>query len=55
MAVDQELDHLLHTAIDSKRLIQFKYKGSEPIAEPHDYGIMITEFRTAEFGCCAGR
>ena len=45
MAVDQELDHLLHTAIDSKRLIQFKYKGNERIAEPHDYGIQNGKVR----------
>jgi len=39
MAVDQKLDHLLHTAIDSKRLIQFKYKCKDRVAEPRDYGI----------------
>jgi hypothetical protein len=44
-AVDQELDSLFRTAIESKRLIQFKYKGSERIAEPHDYGIQNGKVR----------
>jgi WYL domain len=39
MAVDQELHHLLYAAIEKKRLIRFKYKGNERVAEPHDYGI----------------
>jgi hypothetical protein len=39
MAVDQELDHLLYAAIENKRLIRFKYKGKERVAEPHDYGV----------------
>jgi hypothetical protein len=39
MAVDQELDELLHTAIKTKHLLRFKYKDSERIAEPHDYGV----------------
>lgn len=30
---------LLYGAIESKRLIRFKYQGKERIAEPHDYGI----------------
>ena len=39
MAVDQELDKLLHTAIKTKHLLRFKYKDNERIAEPHDYGV----------------
>jgi hypothetical protein len=39
MAVYQELDQLLRTAIENKRLIRFTYKGNERVAEPHDYGI----------------
>jgi len=39
MAVDPTLDKLLLRAIENKRLLRFRYKGSERIAEPHDYGI----------------
>jgi predicted DNA-binding transcriptional regulator YafY len=39
MAFAQELDHLLHSAIENKRLIRFSYKNKERIVEPHDYGI----------------
>jgi hypothetical protein len=39
MTVDQELDQLLRTAIQTKHLVRFKYKGQERVAEPHDYGI----------------
>jgi hypothetical protein len=39
MAVNPELDQLLRSAIENKRLLRFKYKGNERIAEPHDYGI----------------
>ena len=39
MAVDQELDHLLYTAIENKRLIRFDYRGKKRVAEPHDYGL----------------
>ncbi|PYX32514.1 MAG: hypothetical protein DMG77_02950 [Acidobacteria bacterium] len=39
MAVDQELDELLHAAIKTKHLLRFKYKDNERIAEPHDYGV----------------
>jgi predicted DNA-binding transcriptional regulator YafY len=38
-AVDQELDHLLRSAIENKRLIRFRYQNKERIVEPHDYGI----------------
>ena len=37
--VDKELDELLYTAIQTKHLVRFKYKGQERVAEPHDYGI----------------
>jgi predicted DNA-binding transcriptional regulator YafY len=39
MAVDQELDQMLRTAITNKQLIRFKYKNNERVVEPHDYGI----------------
>src|SRR5579871_3263074 len=45
MAVDQELDLLLYSAIEKKRLIQFKYKGKDRVAEPHDYGIQNGKVR----------
>ena len=37
--VDKELDQLLYTAIQTKHLVRFKYKGKERVAEPHDYGV----------------
>jgi hypothetical protein len=39
MAVDQELDQLLYRAVEKKHLLRFRYKGSERVVEPHDYGI----------------
>src|ERR1700736_1038050 len=39
MAVNSELDHLLHHAIENKQLLRFKYNGHVRIAEPHEYGI----------------
>jgi hypothetical protein len=39
MAVNQELHRLLYAAIENQRLIGFKYKGEDRVAEPHDYGI----------------
>ena len=39
MTVRQELDRLIYTAIQSKQLVRFEYKGKERICEPHDYGI----------------
>jgi len=39
MAVDQELDQMLWSAIEDKRLLRFTYKNNERIAEPHDYGV----------------
>jgi hypothetical protein len=39
MVGGQELDQFLRNAIANKQLLQFKYKGNERIAEPHDYGI----------------
>jgi hypothetical protein len=34
-----QIDHLLRTAIEQKRLIRFKYKDKARIVEPHDYGV----------------
>jgi hypothetical protein len=45
MAVVQQLDRALRTAIANRRLLGFEYKGSERIAEPHDYGIQNGEVR----------
>jgi len=39
MAVDEERDQLLRSAIANRRLLRFKYKGNERIVEPHDYGV----------------
>jgi hypothetical protein len=39
MAVDQELDQMLRSAIANKQLVRFQYKANERIVEPHDYGI----------------
>ncbi len=39
MAVYQELDSVLRSAIANKQLLRFRYKGNERIVEPHDYGI----------------
>jgi hypothetical protein len=39
MAATQELDQMLHSAIQDKQLIRFSYKNNERIVEPHDYGI----------------
>lgn len=36
---DPNLDDVLREAIRTKRLIKFRYKDQERIAEPHDYGI----------------
>jgi len=33
------LDQRLRFAITHKRLIRFRYHGSERVAEPHDYGV----------------
>ena len=33
------LDRLIRKAIRAKRLIRFRYKNQQRIAEPHDYGI----------------
>lgn len=37
--VDGLVDHALREAIHAKRLLRFRYKDAERIAEPHDYGI----------------
>ena len=39
MAVDEQVNQILRKAIAEKHVIRFSYKGSERIAEPHDYGI----------------
>ena len=39
IAVNHDLDKLIHSAIEDKHLLRFKYKDNERIAEPHDYGI----------------
>jgi hypothetical protein len=39
MAVFEELDQLIYSAIRNKQLIRFTYKGNERIVEPHDYGV----------------
>lgn len=33
------IDARLRFAIANKRLIQFRYHGSQRVAEPHDYGV----------------
>src|SRR3954462_9179347 len=33
------VDELIRTAIDQKRLVQYRYKNKLRIVEPHDYGI----------------
>jgi hypothetical protein len=45
MAVDGQVDQLLRQAIAGKHLVRFSYKGSERIAEPHDYGIQNSNVR----------
>lgn len=35
----QRNDEQLRLAIEGRRLIQFRYKGSLRLAEPHDYGV----------------
>ena len=37
--VDPDINPLIWTAIERKRLLRFRYKGRERIVEPHDYGI----------------
>jgi hypothetical protein len=33
------IDPVLWTAIEERRLVRFRYKGKERVLEPHDYGI----------------
>lgn len=40
-----EIDKLLRTAIEQKRVIQFAYKNKPRIVEPHDYGIHKGEIK----------
>ena len=35
---DPQLDKLLRTAIEQKRLLQLRYGNKDRIVEPHDYG-----------------
>jgi hypothetical protein len=37
--VDLNINPLIWTAIEQKRLLRFRYKNRERIVEPHDYGI----------------
>jgi hypothetical protein len=37
--IDPNIDPIIWTAIDQKRLLRFRYKNRERIVEPHDYGI----------------
>jgi WYL domain len=37
--MNDAMDQLLREAIRTRRLIRFRYKDQERIAEPHDYGI----------------
>jgi hypothetical protein len=37
--VDPDINPLIWTAIEHKRLLRFRYKNRERIVEPHDYGI----------------
>ena len=37
--VDPNINPLIWTAIEKKRLLRFRYKNRERIVEPHDYGI----------------
>ncbi len=36
---EPNVNPLIWTAIEEKRLLQFRYKNRERIVEPHDYGI----------------
>jgi hypothetical protein len=37
--VDPNINPLIWTAIETRRLLRFRYKNRERIVEPHDYGI----------------
>jgi hypothetical protein len=37
--VDPDINPLIWTAIEHKRLLRFRYKNRERIVEPHDCGI----------------
>jgi hypothetical protein len=37
--VDPNINPLIWTAIEQKRLLRFRYKNRDRIVEPHDYGI----------------
>jgi hypothetical protein len=39
VVVDLGLHKLLYCAIETKRLVRFRYQNKERIVEPHDYGI----------------
>lgn len=42
---EAEIDKLLRTAIEQKRVIQFAYENKPRIVEPHDYGIHKGEIK----------
>jgi hypothetical protein len=50
MAVDQEPDQRLRSAIRNKQLLEFNYQGNDPVVEPHDYGI-----QNGSSDCFAGK
>jgi hypothetical protein len=37
--IDPNINPIIWTAIEQKRLLRFRYKNRERIVEPHDYGI----------------
>src|SRR3954454_19336331 len=37
--VDPNINPLIWTAIEKKRLLRFRYRNRERVVEPHDYGI----------------
>jgi len=37
--IDPNINPVIWTAIEQKRLLRFRYKNRERIVEPHDYGI----------------
>ena len=37
--LDPQVDPLLWTAIERRRLLRLRYQGKERIVEPHDYGV----------------
>ena len=55
---DRELDRLLRTAIEQRRLLRLRYGNKERIVEPHDYGVhngVIKLFAYQIGGASSGR